>query len=490
MDKTDKCKCSDPRCSLSSIESKNNYNLYLQKPNNNKLGICTLYGCGIDTNHDKAFKYFKKSLAIEKDNVEAKEWLVLCHLNGFGTPKSEKKAWKVLKGANSGPLFLKKGEFYLQGIPGILEPDHARAFICFNLAFNKGNCIEVYIFLGHMYEYGFGCVKDINEANKWYQKSADSGNAHGMYKVGMMYLLNNDSHNAFVEFTNSAERKNKESMNQLGHMYEHGIGCEKDINKAIEWYKKSADSGNARSMYKLGMIYILNNELPEAVLEFKKSAELKNKEATFHLGHMYEHGFGCEKNMNKAIEWYTKSADSGDANGMYKLALYYKKVEFNLGKVVYYLNLSADTGHKLAQFALGGMYENGFNSIKPDLVKSLKYYELSKKNGQEINTIELNEFIKEILHSFLTKLKNLVENYKNDRSLFDKSKKYKRYNYNIGVLYYKLNNLECACDYFEEVAYLNYQPAQKALGHFYKKQNNSELSSMWYNLSRGIINID
>jgi TPR repeat protein len=472
------------------MESKLHYERYLKEENDIKLGICNLYGCGIDTNHDKAVKYFKKSLAKNKDNVEAKEWLILCHLNGFGTPKSVEKAWILLQGTDSSSSYMKKGELYLQGIPGILEPDHARAFICFNLALNKGKCIEVYIFLGHMYEYGFGCVKDIDKANEWYKKSADSGSAHGMYKLGMMYLLNNDLLKAFVEFTKSAELKNKEAMIQLGHMYEHGIGCEKDINKANEWYKKSADSGSAHGMYKVGMLYILNNDLHKAVLEFTKSAELKNKEAMFQLGHMYEHGIGCEKDINKAIEWYKKTADSGDARAMYKVALYYNKVEINLEKVVYYVTLSADTGFKLSQYALGGMYEHGFNSIKQDLVKSLKYYELSKKNGQEINTIKLNELINKILFSFLTKLKNLIENYKNDRTLFDKSKKYKRYNYNIGVLYYKLNNLECACDYFEEVAYLNFQPAQKALGYFYKKQNNSELSSMWYNSSRGIINID
>ena len=404
------------------MESKLNYESYLKGKNYIKLGICNLYGCGIDTNHDKAFKYFKKSLAKNKDNVEAKEWLVLCHLNGFGTPQSEEEAWILLQGINSSFSFMKKGKFYLQGITGILEPDYKKALLCFNLTLKEGKHTEVYLFLGHMYEHGFGCEKDSSKAIEWYKKSADSGYAHGMYKLGMMYILINDLHKAFVEFI--------------------------------------------------------------------KSAELNDKEAIFQLGHMCEYGFGCEKDSSKAIEWYKKSADSGSALAMYKLALYYKEVEKNEEKILHYLTLSADGGYKLAQFALGSMYEHGFNNSKQDLVKSLKYYELSKKNGQEINLIKLNGFIKKILSSFLTKLKNLVENYKYDRSLLDKSKKYKRYNYNIGVLHYKLNNLECAFYYFEEVAYLNFHPAQKALGYFYKKKNNSDLSSMWYNLSRGIINID
>ena len=115
-----------------------------------------------------------------------------------------------------------------------------------------------------------------------------------------------------------------------------------------------------------------------------------------------------------------------------------------------------------------------------------------KKNNDEI-----------VLSNYIDKLDNVKEKYKDNKFSMYKKKKYLKYTYNIGVLYYRLKQLENAFEYFEEVAYLNYPRGQKALGYFYKTEkdflynvkgitydNSSELSSTWNYLSQGIKNID
>ena len=54
-----------------------------------------------------------------------------------------------------------------------------------------------------------------------------------------------------------------------------------DVNykKAIEWYEKAAEQGDAEAQYNLGV--------------------------------MYENGQGVDVNYKKAIEWYEKAAEQG-----------------------------------------------------------------------------------------------------------------------------------------------------------------------------------
>ena len=52
------------------------------------------------------------------------------------------------------------------------------------------------------------------------------------------------------------------------------------MQKAVEWYTKAAEQGNAVAQYNLGVCY--------------------------------NFGKGVEKDLQKAIEWYTKAAEQGD----------------------------------------------------------------------------------------------------------------------------------------------------------------------------------
>ena len=63
-------------------------------------------------------------------------------------------------------------------------------------------------------------------------------------------------------------------------MYDLGYGIEQDKTKAVEWYRKAAEQGNAISQA--------------------------------NLGRMYENGYGIEQDKTKAVEWYRKAAEQGN----------------------------------------------------------------------------------------------------------------------------------------------------------------------------------
>ena len=64
-------------------------------------------------------------------------------------------------------------------------------------------------------------------------------------------------------------------------MYEKGYGVKKSYSEALNWYRKSAEQGNASAQ---------NN-----------------------LGEMYRYGRGVKESSSEALNWYRKSAEQGNS---------------------------------------------------------------------------------------------------------------------------------------------------------------------------------
>ncbi|MDS1315575.1 tetratricopeptide repeat protein, partial [Aliarcobacter butzleri] len=54
----------------------------------------------------------------------------------------------------------------------------------------------------------------------------------------------------------------------------NGEGVAKDIQKAIQWYEKSANQGNPYAYYNLGAVYLNGKEV---IKDYKKAIELLKK---------------------------------------------------------------------------------------------------------------------------------------------------------------------------------------------------------------------
>ena len=79
----------------------------------------------------------------------------------------------------------------------------------------------------------------------------------------------------------------------LGYLYEHGDGVPKDMNKALQYYKKAAP-------------------------QEEKLCSGGDGQACYELGYMYEHGYGVSKDPNKAKELYKKACSLGYKKGCNK----------------------------------------------------------------------------------------------------------------------------------------------------------------------------
>ncbi|MDQ6967344.1 MAG: tetratricopeptide repeat protein [Mariprofundaceae bacterium] len=78
---------------------------------------------------------------------------------------------------------------------------------------------------------------------------------NGITAIAEEYKVQGKSDKVFYWYKEAASRGDAAAQNQVGRMYELGVGVVKNIEQAKYWYLKSAESGNASAQNSLGFIY-------------------------------------------------------------------------------------------------------------------------------------------------------------------------------------------------------------------------------------------
>ena len=89
-----------------------------------------------------------------------------------------------------------------------------------------------------------------------------------------------------------AEAGNAEAQNNVGYMYEEGLGVPQNYLMAMSWYRQAAESELAQAQHNMGMLY--------------------------------HHGYGVAENLTEAFRWFKMAADQELAESEYMLGLAYQ----------------------------------------------------------------------------------------------------------------------------------------------------------------------
>jgi len=235
-------------------------------------------------NYDEAFPLL---LELAKDgNPRAQGTLSRMYINGWGTSKSDREA-------------------YYWASRGIEKDDPASQHI-----------------MGYINWLGLaGFKKDVDEAIRWFQRSAGTGY--------------------------------EDSFGYLASVYEEASHLADHEQKAFDWHMKSALSGNAAAMTALGKIY------------------------AFGL-------LSQEEDEQKALAWLEKGAALGSVDAHYLAGLIYvakEEVLRNPAKAIFHLEAARTMGSDLAAYALAEAYLFGNTLIKQD--KDLGYSILKELHKTE-----------------------------------------------------------------------------------------------------------
>lgn len=159
---------------------------------------------------------------------------------------------------------------------------------------------------------------------------AQKGNPEYQYKLAMCYLdgtgFPKDIKASVNWLTTASNNGHILSKVTLGDIYYSGTEVSKNYTEAIKWYLSAAKSGNSRSQRVLGDCYFqgvgVKQNYSTAYAYYKQAADQENYKAQEALGSFYYHGYGgVAIDYKEAIKWYTLSANQGNAEAAYYLAI-------------------------------------------------------------------------------------------------------------------------------------------------------------------------
>ncbi len=224
-----------------------------------------------------------------------------------------------------------------------------------------------------------------------YQKPVDM-RSYIWYRIGKMHCYGLGTQKDMIKatdyFKRSAELNNTNAKRTLALEYLSGKHLEQDIEKGLEMLTECADRGDTLSCYKLGKIYfkgeIVYKDLNTAEKYFLKASEKENQYALYSLGTLY---LEKEKyNIDKAVKNFEK-------------ALQYEEVkpyaEYSLAKIMLDNNHYHDSEKAVsllessaaendwASFLLGRLYLYGRDDIPKDKEKAMEWLNVSAEQGNE-----------------------------------------------------------------------------------------------------------
>lgn len=178
-----------------------------------------------------------------------------------------------------------------------------------------------------MYETGYEYEQGMNnrfvslpKAYAFYKAAADRDYTKAFTKMGEIYMSSyypfNDKsksdkfYQKAFKIYKQKESSSGEACYELGRMYQNGYGIAADQEQAKYYYKSGALLGDKNASWRFGLICKDEMEYPDAYKFFLKAAEAGQGMAMYELAKLYEEGMGVNMSRERAIEWYTKCAES------------------------------------------------------------------------------------------------------------------------------------------------------------------------------------
>ncbi len=121
-----------------------------------------------------------------------------------------------------------------------------------------------------------------------------------------------------------ARQGDASSQLALGDDYlEDGGSVQKNISKALYWWKKAARQSEPRAFAQLGNYY-KDKDIKLALSYYKKGAELNGSYAQLGLARCYRDGTGVPLNPQKAIHYYSEASKHGSVEAALELGILYR----------------------------------------------------------------------------------------------------------------------------------------------------------------------
>ncbi|RGH66810.1 sel1 repeat family protein [Ruminococcus sp. AM31-15AC] len=329
---------------------------------------------------------------------------------------SESKSGNVLAIHDLGKLYStdklgakdeeKSFAFYQEALQGFMEiePDSDYMFPYepkFKGQVMKPADMRSYVWyrIGKMHCYGLGTEQDYEKAFQWFLKSSQEGHKFAQYSLANLYYYGNgvekDLSQAFLWYQKSASQGQPYASYAAAQMYSKGEYVAENKETAQRYYKaalsgflelESKDQADDNLFYKIGVMYKnglgTEADISKAIDYFKRSAEMNNKNGLYEYGKALIQGNHIEADLEKGLECVEKAMKLKNSNAKRFFALEYISGEHfsqDIEKGLFMLTECADKGDSFACFQLGQFYLKG-EIVTQDLERAEKYLLLAEDN--------------------------------------------------------------------------------------------------------------
>ena len=294
----------------------------------------------LKSNNKKAIEWYTK--AAELKNVNAQRRLAIC---------------------------------YRYGMYGCIEPDIQIAIKWFTEAANQNDTRSMESLANIYYS-----QNNEKESFKWLEKIDEYNHSNHALEMGKRFYygvsnweVNHNYEKAIYWYSIAAESGNNEAICELANCYSDGKGVQKDVNKALELYKKAASNGYGFACVSIGGLFKYGDLGPnyeEALKWYKKAVEMGEDYAQEYVTEMEDKINGIEQNEKKFLEKIISGEEVGGTFGIaYKCAL---------------------AGDPTGQALLGEFYYIGFR-VKQNFSEAIKWFTTVLQNADDSTSSIMNK---------------------------------------------------------------------------------------------------
>ncbi|WP_278961977.1 MobP3 family relaxase [Ruminococcus bicirculans (ex Wegman et al. 2014)] len=253
--------------------------------------------------------------------------------------------------------------------------------------------------IGKMFCYGLGTEQDYEKAFEWFERSAKQKNKFAQFSLANLYYygsgVEKDLSQAFLWYQKSSSQGQPYAAYSIAQMYRYGEYVTKDNDTAQRYYQQALsgflkiennDMANDDLFYKLGQMFKLglgtNSDVTKAIEYFRRSAEMNNKNGLFEYGKALLIGEHIPQNTDSAVKLLEKAVKLKNSNAKRFLALEYisgEHLEQDIEKGIALLTECADSGDVIASYRLGKIYLQG-EIMFQNLDKAERYLLLAEDN--------------------------------------------------------------------------------------------------------------
>ncbi|HEY8577756.1 MAG TPA: hypothetical protein VIL88_15625 [Devosia sp.] len=363
-------------------------------------GLGDLFASGatpIAPDPQRAARYFARAAA--EGDVHSKYQLALMLLDGNGVRADIARAITLLEELNrSGDpwISIQLGEVYASGKSGPAE----RAIDYFAQAAETGNASAM-VRLAQMYQTGIGTVgPDLQIAMDLLEQAAALGDMGGQVQLALVLLASGTSEDASqaIELLERAAETNQAwPATILAQLYAEGRQAPLDGARAVGLLQPFADQGVTVALTGLGGIYakgagIVPADPALARHYFEQAAGSGDLSAKNRLGFMLINGEGGTADVARGLRLLEPVMESGDTWAMLQLGDTYAQgtaLPQNAERALHYYGRAAELGNAAGLSRIGMIYRNGLADVAPDLAQAQEYFERALAEEDATGRIQL-----------------------------------------------------------------------------------------------------